>query len=127
MLTDLPGMPRWVEGLREARPVTPGPLRTGSRLVEVREERGGKVRELPLEVEAFEPPRRMVRSAATPAGRFTYTYTLEPAPEGTRFTLRGEARPATLVERLVLALAWGTVQAKDARIPERLKALVESG
>lgn len=113
VLADVGAMKAWVPGLREARVVGQGPLRAG------------KVREVPVTIDAWEPPRRMVRTAATPAGMFTFTYTVEPAPGGALLKLRAEGRPEGLGQRLPFRLGKGVVAKENRDLPARLKAAVE--
>jgi uncharacterized protein YndB with AHSA1/START domain len=103
-LTEPDLLPRWIDGLRESRPLGDRVLRVGATSIEVVEARGETV-ELRSEVTAVEEDRTLaVRITYPGAGDTDMTYELTPAPHGTEVRLtvtpryRGIAR---LVGRFV--------------------------
>jgi hypothetical protein len=69
--------PKWEAEVIEIHPITPGPVRLGSRAVMVRQERGRRT-ETPYEVTAFEPDRAIAFAHDHPAMSFALRFELAP-------------------------------------------------
>ena len=101
-LADSRNTPRWYRAVREAEPVTPGPVALGTRYRFVRELPGGRAENL---VDIVELERNAVVTLASVDGPtpFRYRYALTPADGGTTLRLEGEisgegvAGPAALL------------------------------
>ena len=97
-LTEPELLTRWIDGLRESRPLGDGVMRVGARSVEVVEARG-RPTEIMSEVTAVAEDRLLgVRITYPGAGDTDMVYELTPAPDGTEVRLtvtpryRGVAR-----------------------------------
>jgi hypothetical protein len=93
--------PKWEAEVVEIRPLTPGPVRLGSRAVMVRQERGSRS-ETTYEVTAFEPDRAIAFAHDHPAMSFAMRFDLVPAGTDAtdltvdvRIELKGPMRLAT--------------------------------
>ena len=124
-LTEPDLLPRWIDGLRESRPLGDRVLRVGARSIEVVEARG-KTIELTSEVTALEEDRALsVRITYPGAGDTDMTYELTPAPGGTQVRLtvtshyRGIAR---LVGRLMQPSMRRRLQANLDRLAQVVPA-----
>ena len=95
-LADPANAPRWQQGMHEARLATPGPMRQGSRLVEVRELLGRR-HETTLEVTAFEPGSRFDLCALDGPLGIRVRQRLEASGAGTRLSVEVDARPGGLL------------------------------
>ncbi len=118
-LTEPDRLPRWIEGLRESRPLGDGVMRVGAKSIEVVEARG-KAMELTSEVIALDGERMLgVRITYPGAGDTDMTYELTPIVNGTALRLtvtpryRGIAR---LVGRLTQASTRKRLQANLDRL-----------
>jgi Polyketide cyclase / dehydrase and lipid transport len=116
--------PRWESEVVEIRPITPLPVRAGSRAVMVREERG-KRSETTYEVTTFEPDRAIAFRHDHPAMTFALRFELAPAgPSATDLTvdvrveLKGAFRLATPLFALQLPR-------RSDRIARQMVVLVE--
>lgn len=116
--------PRWEAEVLEIRPLTPGPVRLGSRAVMVREERGRRS-EAPYEVTAFEPGREIAfRHLDGPMG-FTLRFTLAPAGDSaTDLTVDVDMAPRGVL-RLISPLIALQLPGRTDRITRQMVALVE--
>jgi uncharacterized protein YndB with AHSA1/START domain len=97
-LTEPELLPRWIDRLRESRPLGDRVMRVGARSIDVVEARGKTV-EITSEVTALDEDRVLgVRITYPGAGDTDMTYELTPAPPGTEVRLtvtpryRGVAR-----------------------------------
>ena len=118
-LTEPELLRRWIDGLRESRPMGDGVLRVGARSVEVVAAMG-RTMEIESEVTALDPDRLLgVRITYPGAGDTDMTYELTPVSQGTQVRLtatphyRGVAR---LVGRLTQASARRRLQGNLDRL-----------
>jgi uncharacterized protein YndB with AHSA1/START domain len=118
-LTEPDLLPRWIDGLRESRPMGDGVLRVGARSVEVVAAMG-RTMEIVSEVTALVPDRVLgVRITYPGAGDTDMTYELTPTAHGTEVRLtvtpryRGLAR---LVGRLTQPSARRQLQGNLDRL-----------
>ena len=124
-LTEPELLPRWIDGLRESRPLGDRVMRVGARSIEVVEARGRTV-EITSEVTAVEPDRLLgVRITYPGAGDTDMTYGLTARPDGTEVRLtvtpryRGFAR---LVGRLMQPAMRKRLQANLDRLAQVVTA-----
>ena len=103
-LTEPDLLPRWIDGLRESRPIGDGVMRVGAQSIDV-VQANGKMIEIISEVTALDPDRALsVRITYPGAGDTDMAYELTPVADGTELRLtvtpryRGIAR---LVGRLM--------------------------
>lgn len=88
-LADSRNTPRWYEAVREAEPVTPGPVAVGTRYRFVRNLPGGRADNL-VEVVELEPDAVVTLASVDGPTPFRYRYTLSPTPGGTHLRLEGD-------------------------------------
>jgi hypothetical protein len=81
----------WQSGLVEVRQA-PGPLQVGSRIAEVYSFLGRKI-DGTLEVTEYKANRKITTKSTAGPFPIQYTYTLEPAKDGTQFTIDMQMRP----------------------------------
>lgn len=114
----------WIGGVRQARPLRPGPLYRGAR-VERTARRFGRARTGIVEVLDFTADLRITLDSVPPFG-LRVQYSLEGIPEGTIARIRacGSVRG---LWGLLAPLLHRQLRAAALRDLERLKALVESG
>jgi uncharacterized protein YndB with AHSA1/START domain len=124
-LTDPDLLPRWIDGLRESRPVGDGVTRVGARSIEVVEARG-KMVEMTSEVTVLDPGRALgVRITYPGAGDTDMVYELTPVARGTELRLtvtpryRGVAR---LVVRLMQSSMRKQLQGNLDRLVQVVRA-----
>jgi uncharacterized membrane protein len=91
-LIDVAGYPGWQGGVLEIRRLDDGPLRVGSRILEVRELMGRKI-EGTTEITALEPGRLMGFSCPEGAIPFKGSYVCTPDGGGTRVDIEMELSP----------------------------------
>jgi uncharacterized protein YndB with AHSA1/START domain len=120
-LTEPDLLPRWIDGLRESRPLGDRVMRVGARSIEVVEARGKTV-EITSEVTALDEDRALsVRITYPGAGDTDMTYELTPASGGTEVRLtatphyRGIAR---LVGRFIQPSMRRRLQANLDRLAQ---------
>jgi len=116
--------PRWEEEVVEIRPLTPGPVRLGSRAVMVREEHGRRS-ESTYEVTSFQPGRAIAfRHLDGPMG-FTLRLALAPVGDSaTDLTVDVDMAPRGVL-RLVTPLIALQLPGRTDRITRQMIALVE--
>jgi uncharacterized protein YndB with AHSA1/START domain len=124
-LTEPDLLPRWIDGLRESRPLGDRVMRVGARSIEVVEAHGKTV-EIISEVTALEEDRALgVRITYPGAGDTDMTYVLTQVPLGTELRLtvtpryRGIAR---LVGRLMQTSTRRRLQANLDRLAQVVPA-----
>ncbi len=124
-LTEPELLPRWIDGLRESRPLGDRVLRVGAKSIEVVEARGKTV-EIISEVTTLDKDRTLgVRITYPGAGDTDMTYELTPVAHGTEVRLivtpryRGIAR---LVGRLMQPLIRRRLQANLDRLAQVVHA-----
>jgi uncharacterized protein YndB with AHSA1/START domain len=124
-LTEPALLPRWIDGLRESRPLGEGVMRVGARSIEV-VEASGKTIEIISEVTALDPDRALsVRITYPGAGDTDMAYELTPVADGTEVRLtvtpryRGVAR---VVGWLMQPLARKRLQANLDRLVQVVPA-----
>ncbi len=120
-LTEPDLLPRWIEGLRESRPLGDQVLQVGAKSIEVVEARG-KMVEMTSEVTVLDKDRALgVRITYPGAGATDMVYELTPVPHGTQVRLtvtpryRGFAR---LVGRLIQPSMRQRLQANLDRLAQ---------
>lgn len=125
-MTALENSPKWIEGVKETKQITPGPMGPGSKIQETRT-LGRYTETFEIEVREFEPPRKY--SAAAKAGRaeFVYTFELADAEGATDITMHARARGEGLVAKLFLGIGFRMMEKHDGDQLERLKTAVERG
>jgi hypothetical protein len=86
LLVDASSYPRWDSGVTRVE----GRIAPGEKIKVVSEANPGRA--FPVKVSEFAPPRKMVWSGGMPLGLFrgVRTFTLDPAGDATRFTMREE-------------------------------------
>ena len=115
--------PEWYANIRSVDWLTEPPVRVGSRMDFVAQFLGRRLA-YTYEVAELEPGRRMVMRTADGPFPMETTYTWEPAPEGTRMTLRNRGNPSgfSRVAAPVMELAMRRATTKDlARLKKRLE------
>lgn len=124
-LTEPHLLPRWIDGLRESRPLGDGMMRVGAKSIEVVEARG-KLVEMVSEVIAQDGERAFtVRVTYPGAGDTDMTYELTPVAQGTELRLtvipryRGIAR---LMMRFMRASTQRRLQANLDRLVHVVRA-----
>jgi hypothetical protein len=118
--------PRWEAEVVEIRPITPGPVRLGSRAVMVRQE-GRRRLETPYEVTRFEPDRAIAFRHDPGPIDFELRLQLRPVGEAeTELTVDVEMVPHGAL-RLASPLMALQMPGRTDRITRRMVALVESG
>jgi uncharacterized protein YndB with AHSA1/START domain len=86
-LTEPDLLPRWIDGLRESRPLGDRVMRVGARSIEVVEARG-RTMEIMTEVTVLDKDRALgVRVTYPGAGETDMAYELTPVPHGTELRL----------------------------------------
>jgi uncharacterized protein YndB with AHSA1/START domain len=86
-LTEPDLLPRWIDGLRESRPLGDRGMRVGAKSIEV-VEANGKMMEIISEVTALDEDRALsVRITYPGAGDTDMAYELTPVPHGTQVRL----------------------------------------
>lgn len=120
-LTEPELLPRWIDGLRESRPLGDRVMRVGARSIEVVEAQGRTV-EITSQVTALDTDRALaVRITYPGAGDTDMAYQLTPVPQGTEVRLtvtphyRGIAR---LVGRLLQPSMRRRLQANLDRLAQ---------
>lgn len=114
---------RWINGIRESVPETPGPIAAGSRVRRVAAFAGRRITYTP-EVIAYEHERRVLMRTDTPFP-MTIEYTFAAEDGRTRFTQRLIGGPAGIAG-LVSPLIAMVVRRNVATDMERLRVLLES-
>ncbi len=87
-------LPEWTAIVTDVRTDTPSPSAAGTRFTVTQKFLGTKW-ETPCEVTSSDGGRFSYRSVGGPVP-YTFTYTCEAAPEGTRLTIVGEGEPGNL-------------------------------
>ena len=82
----------WIGGISQARRVTPGPTRIGTRVERIASFLGKKI-EYVMEVEELDPGSRIVLRSVKSPFPMKVTYSFAPVGEGTRATVRVEGGP----------------------------------
>jgi uncharacterized membrane protein len=115
--------PQWYSNIRSVNWQTPPPVGVGSRMDFVAHFLGRRLA-YTYEVVELEPERTLVMRTANGPFPMETTYTWEPAPEGTRMTLRNRGTPSgfSRVTAPMMERAMRRATSKDLR---RLKALLE--
>lgn len=127
-LADSRNTPRWYEAVREAEPLTPGPVAVGTRYRFVRELPGGRADNL-VEVVELEPNAVVTLASVDGPTPFRYRYTLSPTTEGTHLRLEGDITgegiegPAALLAPFASKLFARGMRSNLAE----LKRILESG
>src|SRR3712207_502133 len=124
-LTEPDLLPRWIDGLRESRPMGDGAMRVGAKSIDVVQAQG-KSMEIISEVTALDPDRALsVRITYPGAGDTDMAYALTPVADGTEVRLtvtpryRGVAR---LVGRLMQRSTEKRLQANLDRLVQVVPA-----
>ncbi len=116
--------PIWIRSVRQARPLTPGPLRQGSRLERETSLLGRPVSGI-VDVVEFVTDRSMKLAGVPPLGLQVH-YTLEGIPEGTITRIHAQGTVKGMLRMAEPAFA-ARLRGAIMRDLEQLKALVESG
>jgi len=116
--------PRWEREVLEIRPLTPGPVRLGSRAVMVREDFGRRS-ETEYEVVAFEPGRRVAVRQPNAAMLFELEFALAPAANGTDFTVSVHIEPRGAL-RLLGPILGIQLRRTSHRLTDEMIRLVEA-
>ena len=118
-------VPRWTGELESYRNLDGGPVRQGSRLLQVLEI-GGSRFEVELEVTRYEPPRAAESRFTTNGVEIVNVYTLEAVGTGARLTQSMDAQPKSFGARMVIPVVRGRLERKLTDDLERLRALLEA-
>jgi uncharacterized protein YndB with AHSA1/START domain len=120
-LTEPDLLPRWIDGLRESRPMGDGVMRVGAKSTEVVEAHG-KMIEIISEVTALDPDRALsVRITYPGAGDTDMAYALTPVANGTEVRLTVTPRYRGIA-RLV---GWLMQRSARKRLQANLDQLVQ--
>ena len=89
-----------IAGIEKIEMLSEGPVGKGTRFRETRIKFGRKATE-EMEIVAFEPPHRWALGAQSHGCSYHSEYMLEPKGQGTDLTLTFQARPLTLVAKIM--------------------------
>lgn len=116
--------PKWEAEVVEMRPLTPGPLGVGSRLLMVRQEFGRR-NEVVCGVEEFDPPRRVKYSHLESKFEFHLTFDVAPMDEHSCEIRVGVSAQPPWPMRLLTPLLMLVFPRRTRRISERMAEVVE--
>jgi carbon monoxide dehydrogenase subunit G len=114
----------WQSGIKESRPVTPGPLHVGSKVVTV-VELNNEITETVAEITALEPDRRLAASSSNASYDMTIRYDLAPEGTGTRLQATTDAELKGWLPRLLAGTVQQNAQQKLEKDLQTLKEKVE--
>lgn len=124
-MTTLENSPKWIEGVKATKLITPGPMGLGSRLKETRT-LGRYTETFEIEVREFEPPKKYAAAAKAGRAEFVYTFELSEAGGATDITMHAKARGEGFVAKMFLGIGFRMMEKHDGDQLERLKAAVEA-
>jgi carbon monoxide dehydrogenase subunit G len=116
-------VPRWQPGMREIKPLTPGPVAMGSKF-QVRNEMLGRTIEGVMEVAAFEPGKFGMKMSNGPL-KVEITFTFKTLGNGTKLTLAVQGEPGgvfKLAEGAMANQVKGQMEQNFARLKKELEA-----
>ena len=120
-LTEPDLLPRWIDGLRESRPIGDGVMQVGARSVDVVQARG-KTFEIISEVTALDPDRALsVRITYPGAGDTDMAYELSPVAHGTNVRLTVTPR----YQGIARLVGWIMQSSTRQRLQANLDRLVQ--
>ena len=124
-VTDPRLLPRWQKNTVEVEPLTPGPLREGTRIREVHKGLGTRMESI-VEVAELRPTRRFALRVVSGPMPIHGSWDFQPVEGGTRLTFVGEGE-LTGPRRKVEWLVGGAVKRQMITHHRRLKRLLERG
>lgn len=125
-MTELDELPRWLDGVREARALSPDPTAIGSRVCHTNEFLGKTFQSI-FEVLEWEPDRRTIFKVVSGPLRGTSTQRFEPlGPEATKVTI-SVVGDGTGALKLGNFIAKRAAQRQVDRSLERVKEILEGG
>lgn len=116
--------PKWEREVLAIRPLTPGPIRSGSRAIMVRKDFGRRS-ETEYEVVAFELGRRLAFRHPNSAMLFELEFSIRPAAGGSDFTASVHIEPHGAL-RLLGPILGVQMRRTSARLTDRMVELVEA-
>ena len=122
-VTDPAKNAQWQEGLVESRLASPGPMKAGSQVVDVRKFLGRDM-ESTLEVTALEANKRFVQKVITGPLPFEIIQTFEPSVSGTKLTVLAQGEPGGFF-KLAAGMVQKQLQNQIEGDAERLKKALE--
>src|SRR5262245_31641766 len=127
--TDLDNWAGHIKAIKKVEKLTPGPVGVGTRFRETRVMFGREATE-EMTFTAFEPNRRYVLEANSCGAHFVSTFCFEPDGSGTRVEVTCEARPVSLMAKLMSPFAFlmkGMLKKSLVGDMNDLKASAEGG
>ena len=126
-IADPASAPRWMKALEVSEPLTPGPIRAGSRFREI-QSAGGERIETICEVTEYDPERRYAwRSVSEGPARYGGGFTATPTADGGT-ELRYEGWAETTGRLAQREEAWARQAQRDAEAElAAIKAAIENG
>ena len=103
MMTDLESAPQRISGIQTMEVLTDGPFGVGTRFRETRIMFGKEAVET-MEVSAVEPGRSYTTEAESHGSHYTCVVAVEPAGEGCTLSMSMDAKPLSLVSKVMCAL-----------------------
>jgi carbon monoxide dehydrogenase subunit G len=123
-VTDPSKNAQWQEGLVESRLDSPGPMKVGAHVVDVRKFLGRDL-ESTLEVTAIEANKRFVQKVIAGPIPFEIIQTFEPSVNGTKLTVLAQGEPGGFF-KLAAGMVQKQLQNQLEGDIERLKKALES-
>jgi hypothetical protein len=117
--------PEWYANIERVEWVTPPPVAVGSKMAFVAHFLGRRLA-YTYEVRELVPGERLVMSTSEGPFPMETTYTWEPAPGGTRMTLRNRGAPSGFSKLVAPVMGAMMRRANDADLA-KLKSLLERG
>lgn len=124
-LTNIEALGEWQSSVVDARRVTDGPVRIGTRFIESRHVMGRSIESTVEVAEHAVPDRFTVRVLDGPV-RFTVTHVFERLDGSTRLTVHAEGEPHGLAARLAGPMIAQRAKREFETDFDRLKQLLES-
>jgi carbon monoxide dehydrogenase subunit G len=129
LFADLRHAAERIAGIKRLEVLTEGPIGVGTRFRETREFYGREATE-ELTITAFDPARSYTVNCVSGGSVYTSTFRFRPNGAGTIATVEFEARPVTLLARLMSPLGWlmaGAVRKCVEGDLDELKRCAEQG
>ncbi|GLQ18588.1 SRPBCC family protein [Maritalea porphyrae] len=102
-VSDFPNAAQFVDGIKEVKMLTDGPVAIGTKVKETRIMMGREASEV-MEVTVMDRPSRFVVEAFSHGTKYVTSYDIEPEDDGSKVMLTFKATPQTIISKILAAL-----------------------
>lgn len=102
-ISDFPNAPEFVDGIKEVKMLTDGPVAVGTKVKETRIMMGREASE-EMEVTIMDAPHKFVVEAFSHGTKYVTAYTIVPDGDGSKVTLVFTGTPQTFMAKVLAAL-----------------------